>query len=43
VPELLSEAERDWLNSYHQKVFQKLSPLLDDEEKDWLKHETRAI
>ncbi len=41
--DLLSEEEIKWLNDYHQMVYQKLSPLLDDEEKEWLKHETRPI
>ncbi|MFS4583420.1 aminopeptidase P family protein [Phaeobacter sp. C3_T13_0] len=32
----LSNTERAWLNSYHQHVFQKLSPLVGDEARKWL-------
>ncbi len=34
---LLSEQELDWLNNYHQLVWQKVSPLLDQETQNWLK------
>lgn len=40
---LLSERERAWLNDYHKEVYDKLSPYLKDEEKVWLKEETRSI
>lgn len=40
---LLTQDEKNWLNSYHKEVFEKLSPYLNEEEKNWLKHETRAI
>ncbi|WP_312668318.1 aminopeptidase P family protein [Tissierella praeacuta] len=40
---LLSENERIWLNEYHKQVFDKLSPYLNEEEKAWLKEETRSI
>lgn len=40
---MLTEQEKDWLNNYHKDVYDKLSPYLNKEEKDWLKHETRAI
>lgn len=43
IPELLSEEERGWLNEYHQQVFDKISPYLNEEEKEWLQYETRAI
>lgn len=41
--DLLDRREIEWLNNYHEKVYEKLSPLLTEEEKDWLKEETRAI
>ncbi|WMM24449.1 aminopeptidase P family protein [Tissierella sp. MB52-C2] len=41
--ELLTENERTWLNEYHKDVFNKLSPYLNDEERAWLKEETRSI
>ena len=40
---MLSPEEKDWLNDYHDVVFEKLSPYLDEEEKEFLKHETRRI
>lgn len=40
---LLTESERKWLNSYHEEVYNKLSSYLNDEEKEWLKKETRNI
>lgn len=40
---LLNEEEREWLNSYHSRVYKKLSPYLNDEEKNWLRRATREI
>jgi Xaa-Pro aminopeptidase len=40
---LLTLEEKAWLTSYHATVYEKLSPFLTDDEKDWLRHETRAI
>lgn len=37
---LLTPTERDWLASYHQRVFDTLSPFLTADEKDWLKAAT---
>ena len=37
IKDLLLQEEIDWLNQYHQQVFDTLSPHLDDEEKAWLK------
>jgi Xaa-Pro aminopeptidase len=34
---LMSEEEIRWLNDYHQKVYEKLSPFLSKEENEWLK------
>ena len=41
--ELLNDDEKEWLNSYHKKVYDKLSPYLNEEEKELLKIETREI
>ncbi len=41
--ELLSEEEIKWLNNYHKQVYSNLSPYLNEEEKEWLKKETREI
>ena len=42
-PSLMSAAEIKALNDYHALVYEKLSPYLTPEEKDWLKYSTRAI
>lgn len=42
-PEEMSKTEREWLNNYHKDVYEKISPYLNDEEKEWLKGYTRAI
>jgi Xaa-Pro aminopeptidase len=42
-PALLTDAERDWLNAYHRRVQETLSPLVDDETREWLARATRAI
>ncbi len=41
--EMLTAAEKEYLNNYHAQVFEKLSPYLTAEEAAWLKEETRAI
>lgn len=43
IPDMLTPEEKNWLNSYHSKVYEKLSPLLNEEERNWLRHETRTI
>ena len=43
VPELMSVRERNLLNDYHAQVYEKISPYLDEEEREWLKDATRAI
>lgn len=40
---MLSEEEKQWLNEYHQMVYNKLEQRLDNEEKHWLKNYTRSI
>ncbi|MEO8683493.1 MAG: aminopeptidase P family protein [Devosia sp.] len=40
---LLTEAERDWLNTYHKRVWTEISPALKGKVKDWLKQATAAI
>ena len=42
-PSLLTGDERDWLNAYHRRVYETLSPQLDDETRHWLADVTRAI
>lgn len=43
VPELLSDHEKELLNQYHAEVYTKISPYLNEEEKQWLKEATREI
>ena len=40
---LLTADERDWLNTYHARVRETLTALLDDETRTWLETATRAI
>ncbi|SCH93459.1 Xaa-Pro dipeptidase [uncultured Clostridium sp.] len=42
-PMLMEKAEIDYLNDYHKKVYNEISPYLNEEEKEWLKKYTRAI
>lgn len=37
IAEMLSQEEVDWLNGYHQTVFDRLSPHLDADEVEWLR------
>ena len=41
--ELLSQDERDWLNAYHARVRERLSPLVNDEVREWLERATEAL
>ena len=43
LPDQMSERERELLNAYHQLVYDKISPLLNEEEQAWLKEATRKI
>ena len=43
IKELLSKEEIEYLNNYHQMVYEKVSPYLTLEEKEWLKEYTRVI
>lgn len=40
---MLSVRERAWLNKYHQRVYEWISPHLNEEEKEWLKNKTAEI
>ena len=41
--EMLSEEYKTLLNDYHKTVYEKVSPYLNDEEKEWLKKYTREV
>ena len=43
LPELLSTAERAWLDAYHAEVFAVLSPAFDAEERAWLAEKCAPI
>lgn len=43
LPEEMTATERKLLNDYHKRVYEKISPYLEPEEKEWLKEYTRAI
>ena len=42
-PSLLSAEEREWLNAYHARVRETLSPLVDAQTRAWLEDATKAI
>lgn len=42
-PSMMSDEDKKLLNEYHKLVFEKVSPHLNDEEKEWLAKYTREI
>ncbi|MDO4194896.1 MAG: aminopeptidase P family protein [Prevotellaceae bacterium] len=40
---LLSDEEQIWLDRYHEIVYEKISPFLAQEEKEWLREATKPI
>ena len=42
-PSLMTQDEIAYLNEYHQQVFEKISPYLNEEEKVWLKEVTLPL
>ena len=40
---MLTVEEKQWINGYHRLVCEKLSPLLDEDEKAWLEDQTREV
>ena len=40
---ILSQEEKTWLNEYHAKVFEELSPLLDEPGQQWLAEKCKKI
>lgn len=43
IKEMLTAEESGWLNEYHRTVYEKLSPHLNNDEKEWLKEACKAI
>ena len=42
--DMMTPDEIEWLNTYHEKVYQELSPLLDDEaDRKWLREATKEL
>ena len=39
----MDDADIERLNTYHKDVYETISPYMNDEEKEWLKHVTREI
>lgn len=42
-PSYLNDTEKQQLNDYHKLVYEKLSPYMEDGEREWLRKYTRAI
>ena len=42
-PNMLNDNELEWINEYHQKVYEKLSNFLTLEEKRWLQEVTKPL
>lgn len=40
---VLSDEELAWVNNYHATVFERLSPALDDAQREWLKEKTKKL
>lgn len=43
VLELLSPAERDWLNAYHRRVLAEIGPLVSEDVRGWLEQATAPL
>ena len=43
LTELLNQKEIDWLNAYNERVYQEVSPYLEEQERIWLRNKTKAI
>ena len=41
--EMLTQEQLKWLNDYNARVYDRLSPLMNEEERLWLAEKTRAI
>lgn len=42
-PALLTDEERAWLDAYHRRVFDEISPLVDDRTRAWLRSSTAPL
>ena len=41
--DMLTQEEIDWVNAYHERVFNSISPFLTPDEAEWLKTKTKKI
>jgi len=39
----LDEKTKDYLNEYHRQVYEKVNPYLTEEERNWLKENTKNV
>lgn len=40
---MMAPDEVEWLNQYHQRVFEELAPLLGEDDREWLREATRPL
>ncbi len=40
---IMTQEEINWINGYHEEVYRRLSPRLDEEQKAWLREKTREL
>ncbi len=43
ITSMLTSEEREWLDSYHQMVYERLSPYLNEAEQEWLREATEKL
>ena len=43
IIDMMRPEEIEWLNNYHKRVYDELSPLLEDEDKVWLRKQTHPL
>ena len=43
IPEMMREKEIQWLNEYHERVYQTIGPQLLEKEREWLRKATLPL
>ena len=43
LTDMLTKKELEWINAYHKKVYETIGPMLNEEEKAWLKEATAPL
>lgn len=41
--EIMTDQEINWINDYHEEVYTRLAPMLDEKEREWLKNKTKPV